>query len=58
MDDLQGLRITPEVIERLVGAFEASHPPPIERLEAERDALLLALLETLQTTRRRLAEAS
>ena len=29
---------------------------PIGRLEAERDALLVALLETLQTTRRRLAE--
>jgi carnitine 3-dehydrogenase len=55
MDDLEGLRITPEVIERLVAAHEASDPPPIERLEAERDALLLALLETLQTTRRRLA---
>ncbi len=58
MDDLEGLRITPEVIERLVAAHEASHPPSIERLEAERDALLLALLETLQTTRRRLAEGS
>jgi carnitine 3-dehydrogenase len=58
MDDLEGLRITPEVIERLVAAHEASHPPSIERLEAERDALLQALLETLQTTRRRLAEGS
>lgn len=58
MDDLQDLRITPEVIERLVAAYEASGPPPIARLEAERDALLLALLETLQTTRRRLAEGS
>ena len=29
---------------------------PIARLEAERDALLVALLETLQTTRRQLAE--
>jgi carnitine 3-dehydrogenase len=58
MDDLRGLRITPEVIERLVSAFEAGNPPSIERLEAERDVLLLALLETLQTTRRRLAETS
>jgi carnitine 3-dehydrogenase len=58
MDDLQGLRITPEVIERVVAAYDASHPPSIKRLEAERDALLLALLETLQTTRRRLAEGS
>jgi carnitine 3-dehydrogenase len=58
MDDLQDLRITPDVIERLVAAHEASHPLSIERLEAERDALLVALLETLQTTRRRLAERS
>jgi carnitine 3-dehydrogenase len=58
MDDLKGLRITPDVIERLVAAHKASQPPSIERLEAERDALLLALLETLQTTRRRLAEGS
>ena len=58
MDDLDNLAITPEVIERLVAAHEASNPGPIERLEAERDALLLALLETLQTTRRRLAESS
>ncbi len=57
MDDLKGLRITPEVIERLVVAYEAGAPPSIERLEAERDALLVALLETLQTTRRQLAEA-
>ncbi len=55
MDDLHELRITPAVIERLVAAHEASHPPSIERLEAERDALLLALLETLQAARRQLA---
>jgi carnitine 3-dehydrogenase len=58
MDDLGGLRITPDVIERLVAAQEAGDPPSIERLEAERDALLLALLETLQTTRRQLAARS
>ena len=58
MDDLEGLRITPEVIERLVAAHEAGEPPSIERLEAERDALLMALLETLQTTRRQLAGAT
>ena len=57
MDDLDRLDITPEVIERLVAAHAASHPPSIEHLEAERDALLLALLETLQATRRRVAEA-
>lgn len=56
MDDLDRLDITPEVIDRLVGAFEASHPPPIERLEHERDALLIALLETIRDTRRALAE--
>ncbi len=56
MDDLDRLDITPEVIERLVAAHAASHPPSIERLEAERDALLLALLETLQATRRRVAD--
>jgi carnitine 3-dehydrogenase len=55
MDDLDGLRITPDVIERLVAAHEASEPPSIEHLEAERDALLLALLETLRATRRQLA---
>jgi carnitine 3-dehydrogenase len=55
MDDLKGLQITPAVIERLVAAHEAGDPPPIEHLEAERDALLLALLETLQETRARLA---
>ncbi len=58
MDDLDRLDITPEVVERLVTAHQASHPPSIEHLEAERDALLLALLETLQTTRSRLAESA
>jgi carnitine 3-dehydrogenase len=57
MNDLGPLAITPEVIDRLVADFEASRPPPIAELEAERDALLLALLETLQATRRELAAA-
>jgi len=53
--DLGQPQITPEVIERLVAAFDATRPPPIAQLEAERDTLLLALLETLQTTRSKLA---
>jgi carnitine 3-dehydrogenase len=53
--DLGRPELTPEVIERLVAAFDATKPPPIAQLEAERDTLLLALLETLQTTRAALA---
>lgn len=56
MDDLDTLRFTPEVVDRLVSAFEASRPPPIERLERERDALLITLIEAIQSTRRALAE--
>ena len=54
-NDLGRPDLTPAVIDRLVGAFGASETRPIEQLEAERDALLLALLETLQATRQRLA---
>jgi 3-hydroxyacyl-CoA dehydrogenase len=53
--DLGRPELSPAVIERLVAAFEATRPRPIAELEAERDALLLALLETLQTTRGALA---
>jgi len=53
--DLGRPELTPAVIERLVAAFEATRPPPIAQLEAERDALLLALLDTLQATRSALA---
>jgi carnitine 3-dehydrogenase len=53
--DLGRPELTPEVIDRLVAAFEATRPPPIAKLEGERDALLLALLDTLQTTRGTLA---
>jgi hypothetical protein len=55
-NDLGRPDLTPAVIERLVEAFDRAEPRPIRQLEAERDALLVALLETLQTTRRRLAE--
>jgi len=56
MDDLERLDITPEVIDRLVRAFDAGNPPPIERLEHERDVLLIALLEAVHNTRRARAE--
>jgi carnitine 3-dehydrogenase len=54
-NDLGHPDLTPAAIDRLVEAFDRAETRPIARLEAERDALLLALLETLQTTRRRLA---
>jgi carnitine 3-dehydrogenase len=57
-NDLGRPDLTPAVIDRLVAAFGAAETRPIAELEAERDALLLALLETLQATRRRLAEGS
>jgi carnitine 3-dehydrogenase len=55
-NDLGRPDLTPAAIDRLVEAFGQAERRPIEQLETERDALLLALLETLQTTRRRLAE--
>jgi carnitine 3-dehydrogenase len=51
-NDLGRPDLTPAVIDRLVAAFGAAETRPIAELEAERDALLLALLETLQATRR------
>lgn len=39
--------ITPEIIDRLVEAYQADRPRPIAELATERDDLLLALLETL-----------
>jgi 3-hydroxyacyl-CoA dehydrogenase len=57
-NDLGRPNLTPEVIDRLVEAFGQAEWRPIEQLEAERDALLVALLETLDGTRRRLAEGS
>lgn len=53
--DLGRPDLTPEAIDRLVAAFDASGPRPIAELEAERDALLLGLLESLAETRRALA---
>jgi carnitine 3-dehydrogenase len=51
-------KLTTDAVERLVAQFDASAPPPLERLVRERDELLLALLEALQTNRARLdAEA-
>jgi carnitine 3-dehydrogenase len=55
-NDLGRPDLTPAVVDRLVAAFGASETRPVAQLEAERDALLLALLETLQATRQRLAE--
>jgi carnitine 3-dehydrogenase len=52
--DLGRPELTPAVIERLVADFEATAPPPIVQLEAERDALLVALLETIRVTRAKL----
>ena len=54
-NDLGHPDLTNAAIDRLVAAFDRAETRPVAELEAERDALLLALLETLQTTRRRLA---
>jgi carnitine 3-dehydrogenase len=53
--DLGRPDLTPEVIDRLVLMFEASTTRSVQDLSAERDALLLALLETLAKTRGALA---
>jgi carnitine 3-dehydrogenase len=55
-NDLGRPDLTPAAIDRLVEAFGQAETRSIPQLEAERDALLVALLETLQSTRRRLAE--
>jgi carnitine 3-dehydrogenase len=57
-NDLGRPDLTPAAIDRLVEAFSAAEARPIRQLEAERDALLIALLETLQRTRRSLAGRS
>ena len=54
-NDLGRPDLTPEVIDRLVRMFEASNPRPIREIAAERDQLLLGLLENLSETRRALA---
>jgi carnitine 3-dehydrogenase len=54
--DLGRPDLTPAAIDRLVEAFAQSESRSIKELEAERDTLLLALLETLRATRQSLAE--
>ncbi|MEZ5933375.1 MAG: 3-hydroxyacyl-CoA dehydrogenase NAD-binding domain-containing protein [Alphaproteobacteria bacterium] len=49
--DLGRPEITPETIDRLVAAYEADGPAPVEKLAAERDRLLLALLQVLARER-------
>ena len=55
-NDLGRPDLTPGAVDRLVAEFGRAERRPIRQLEAERDALLVALLETLQNTRRNLAE--
>jgi 3-hydroxyacyl-CoA dehydrogenase len=54
--DLGHPRITPETIDQLESAYKADRPPSIKELVLERDALLLALLETLSRERAKLAD--
>ena len=54
-NDLGKPDITPDVIDRLVEAFDASEPRSVKELAAERDTLLIALLESLAKTRDSLA---
>jgi carnitine 3-dehydrogenase len=49
--DLGRPELTPEAIDRLVAAFEAGGPRPMAELVEERDALLIALLETIESIR-------
>jgi len=49
-------RITPETIDALVSSYQADNPPSIQDLAKERDALLLALLETLSRERALIAK--
>ena len=44
-------RITPETTEKLVQAYETAEQRPVAELAAERDVLLLALLDVLKRTR-------
>ena len=54
-NDLGRPDLSPEVIDRLVEMFERDEHRSIREIAAERDALLLGLLESLAETRRRLA---
>jgi 3-hydroxyacyl-CoA dehydrogenase len=56
-NDLGRPDLTPEVIERLVRDFDAGEPRTVQALVAERDTLLVALLESLSETRRTLASS-
>jgi carnitine 3-dehydrogenase len=51
--DLGRPDLTPDVIDRLVDAFQAGRPRSIDALAAERDALLIALLQSLNEARRK-----
>jgi 3-hydroxyacyl-CoA dehydrogenase len=53
--DLGKPEFTPEVIDRLVASFEQTEPRPIAALAAERDVLVLELLDALQRGRALLA---
>jgi len=57
-NDLGRPDLTPDVIDRLVLAFEPGRPRSIDALAAERDALLIALLQSLSEARRKRAEAA
>jgi hypothetical protein len=57
-NDLGRPDLTRAAVDRLVTAFGQAEARPIRQLEAERDVLLVALLETLQSTRRRFAEGT
>jgi 3-hydroxyacyl-CoA dehydrogenase len=50
--------LTPEVIDRLVEAFDAGEQRSVQELAAERDALLVALLQSLAEARRALAQGA
>ena len=56
-NDLGRPDLTPEVIDRLVEAFERDEQRPIREIAGERDALLLGLLESLAEIRRALDAA-
>jgi 3-hydroxyacyl-CoA dehydrogenase len=49
--DLGRPELTPEVIDRLVSAFDSGRARPMAELVEERDRLLLALLETIESIR-------
>jgi carnitine 3-dehydrogenase len=53
--DLGRPDLTPAVIDRLVASFDRGEHRPIREIAAERDALLIGLLETLAATRQALA---